>query len=501
MKVLTASEMSRIETLSFQKGAKDEEFMEVVGKKIAYLFPQFYDRSHPIILLCGKGNNAGDAYVAGRYLIEKGYKVIAWQLLDLKQASTLCQKNAHKFTLLEGVIEERPFLKAIDPKTVFLDGIFGTGFQGQIEGFLKDTIDHVNNLQRPVFSIDIPSGINGNTGFKANAAIKADYTFFLQLPKVGFFINDGPKFTGKLISISFGLDPAIIDEGRALFDFLEEDNVSKLLPHIERVRHKYERGYVIGLSGSKIMPGASILSSDSALRGGAGIVRLLLPKDAEGQAALLAPEIIRHYYTFDDLAVLKQFFKEASSVYVGPGIGISEVTQKLVKNLLIDLDTPLVLDADALNIISEDPSISIPKKAILTPHLGEMSRLLRVQKPECVDDQFLKSCQEFASLYDIILVLKGVPTFIFTKDDIPVVSDRGDPGMAAAGSGDVLTGLVAALLAQKLDPKHAAMLAVFLHSLAGEIAAAEKTSYSLMASDIIEAIPKAYKTLESIKNY
>jgi hydroxyethylthiazole kinase-like uncharacterized protein yjeF len=500
MKVVTASEMTRIEALSFSRGAKDEEFMERVGKNIAWSIPQFFDKSHPIILLCGKGNNAADAYVTGCYLLEKGYKVEAWQLLDLKNASPLCQKNANRFLSFDGVIKEGLFANKLDTKTIFLDGIFGTGFQGSIKSPVKEVIEYVNQTKHPIFSIDIPSGINGDTGTSSGVAIKADYTFFLQLPKTGFFINEGPKHTGKLFSISFGLDSVIINEAIASYNYIDETLAVNLLPPIERIRHKYQRGYVVGLSGSKLMPGASILSSESALRGGAGIIRLLLPVDAQEQVALLSPEIIRFFYSSNDLVKIKEYFNEASSVYIGPGIGLSEDTKSILKEILKEVDKPLVLDADALTILSEDSDIKIPKNAILTPHLGEMAKLLHVTTPKILDEAFLAKCQEFATHNDVVLVLKGVPTFIFTSSDITYVSDRGDPGMATAGSGDVLTGLIAALLAQKLTLKEAAILAVFLHSLAGEIAASEKSSYSLMASDIIEAIPKAYKTLEMIKN-
>lgn len=204
MKVVSASEMSRIEKLSFERGSHDEEFMETVGKKIAFLLPQFYDRSHPIILLCGKGNNAGDAYVTGCYLIEKGYKVKAWQFFNLDDASPLCKKNAHRFKLLEGVIEECSAKIDSDHNAVFIDGIFGTGFQGDVEESLKQKINAINLLNRPIFAIDIPSLINGNSGVMGGVAIKADYTFFLELPKEDFLLMMDQGIQASLLEYRSG---------------------------------------------------------------------------------------------------------------------------------------------------------------------------------------------------------------------------------------------------------------------------------------------------------
>ncbi len=501
MKVVSAKEMSRIEALSFSKGFSDEEFMEKVGKNIAYECQAFLSKNTLIYLLLGKGNNAGDALVLGRFLLKMGFSVFAISFFDIACYSKLAKKNTANFLREGGSFQDFSSIDLKNKSIVFFDGIFGTGFQGKIDGDLKEKINIINGLKLPIFAIDIPSGLNATTGKVESVAINASHTFFLELPKIGFFINDGPKHTGKLYPISFGLPNEFIDEAHSDFEWLTESFIVHDLPPINRLAHKYQKGFVVGLSGSLEMPGAAYLSSYAALRAGSGIVKVFLPSHPLRESFSLRPEIIQEGYGDSFEEVLKLPFQTAGAGYIGPGLGTLEGTKKVVKHVLQSATIPLVIDADALNIISCDKTITIPPFSILTPHIGEMQRLLFGSKYEGLSLDFLGKCQEFAVKHQICLILKGMPTFIFFFDRKPLICTRGDPGMATAGSGDVLSGILASLLSQKLSLHKAAPLAVLLHCLAGEIAAEEKTSRSCIASDIIEAIPKAYKRLEDIKNY
>lgn len=495
MKVVTSKEMARLEKLAFDRGESGEAFMERVGLEIASMIPQFYSSTHPMILLCGRGNNAGDAYVAGRFLLQRGYNVEALQLFPLESCSELCKKNAKAFQECGGEIV---FHNYKFPKNgVLLDGILGTGFKGKLEEHLADAIERANSSGNPIFAIDIPSGLDGNTGEVQNVAIKAEATFFLGVAKTGFFLEDGPRYTGRLYPISFGMENDIAQLGLASFWMLDENEVVQFLPKMVRTQHKYQKGYVVGLTGSHGMPGAAILSSEAAMRGGAGIVRILVPSGMENETANLPPELLRYFYQNNEWKKLTTFMNEATSAYLGPGIGRESTTKKLVKELLTAIQKPCVIDADALNIIAEDHSIRIPKGAILTPHHGEMARLLQSPREDKLTDALIAKCQEFSEKHEAILVLKGMPTLIFSPGTTPYLSAKGDPGMATAGCGDVLTGIIAAFLSQKLSPLHAASIGVVLHGIAGEIASAKATSYSLIARDIIEAIPGAFKSISS----
>lgn len=502
MKVVKAKEMSQLEKTAYAAGASDLAFMEAAGLGIALETENYLHTSgkkpEEIILLCGKGNNAGDAYVAGVQLLQKGYQVIAWLLFPVEQNTPLCQRQYERFLSKGGRAKMVCSKSDVVPpqNALFLDGIFGTGFQGKIDGFLADVIVLVNQSRLPVLSIDIPSGLNGNTGQVETVAIKARETIFLGLPKTGFFIGKGWNHIGKLVPVDFGLSKEIIDKAHSDFYFLTEPFARSLIPPIKRNRHKYEAGSVVALSGSPGMPGAAILSGISCLRAGAGIVHLWHPAGMEGEMSGSPPELIHVYYTNDNLKALFQSMNGASAVYVGPGIGRGPKTLQLLQSLLPVLEKPAVIDADALTLIAENSSLKFPKTCVITPHKGEMDRLLQItEKGIPIDDDYFRLCQNFSDEKMLTLVLKGAPTLIFHPGSTPFVNPRGDPGMATAGSGDVLTGIIAALLGQGLDTLQAAILGTYLHGIAGEQAAKNMTSYSVIASDLVHTLPDAFKEL------
>lgn len=495
MKIVLASEMSRIEKLSFQLGASDEAYMEKVGQECAAFLLEHFSLASDFVLLAGKGGNGGDAFVVGFYLLEKGAKVRAITLFSEEESSSLCKKNRLRFqekggsiSLFQGIVESFE-------STIFIDGLFGTGFSGGLDTKSEKLVSCVNALKKPIISIDIPSGLNGNSGIIENRAIEATYTLYLEFPKWGFFIQDGPKVVGKLFPILFGLDESCKRQAKSHYELLEDKEIASYLPYVLRTRHKYERGYVVGFSGSLDMPGASILSSVAALRAGSGIVRLILPSSLENTSFTAYPEVIRFFYKPDCLNEVRAFFDKASGIYMGPGLSLDPSVKQVVKSLLEDMKKPIVLDADLLTMIAQDHTIPIPQDSILTPHLLEMSRLLNCPCPEQVDEIFLDQVQAFAKKHHVNIVLKGVPTFIFSHKGEIKLSMRGDPSMATAGSGDVLTGIITSLVSQKVEPYKAALLGVYLHGLAGEKATLDMGSYSLIASDLITYLPKAFQAL------
>ena len=497
MKVVSSKQMAFLESQAYRNGSTEEEFMESAGKGVAIetdAFVEDHHRSSEVALLCGKGNNAGDAYVAGVYLLSWGYTVSAFQLSPIEDTSPLCQKNAKRFKEAGGIVQtvNHPEEIKFPSHGVILDGLFGTGFHGIAREPFGSVIEHANSSGIPIIAIDIPSGLNGDTGIVEGPALKAAETIFLGLPKTGFFLQDGWNFVGKLRHVDFGLPHAYIEESDADKVLLTEQDLQHILPPILNSRHKYQAGYVVGLTGSPGMPGAGILASHAALRSGAGIVKMLHPKGMEQELAACPVEVIKVGYT--DLTPAIDLLNEATSVFIGPGIGRSDNTKEMLKQVLPKLEKPCVLDADALTIIGEN-GLTPPKGAIMTPHAGEMIRLMAQSAPSPHSMDFLEVCQKYCEHHSVTLVLKGGPTYIFHPHEPIHINAHGDPGMATAGSGDVLTGVIAGLLAQGLSPFDAARLGVFLHGAAGEIAAHDKTSYCLIAGDLIDALPLAFRHL------
>lgn len=496
MKVVSAKAMAELEACAYQQGFKEKDFMENAGRGIALYVQEFIQKhglEHQIWLLCGKGNNAGDAFVAGCYLLDQGYLVIAIQLEDLVHCSPLCQQNGQRFLDKQGKLVRQ--IDDFGPSGVILDGLFGTGFKGQVHPPYTSLIEAANQSGLPILAIDIPSGLNGTTGQVEGSVIQATETIFLGLPKTGFFLEQGWNVTGKLQGVDFGLPAAIHEQAVADFELLMEEQVSSLLPPIRRNRHKYQAGYVIGVAGSPTMPGAALLSCLAAFRGGSGMVRLLYPQGMEAELSSSPYELIKISYNYDRVDKIVQLMQKANAAFVGPGLGRSENTQHLLSTLLPSLKIPCVIDADALTFFANQ-AFELPFQAIFTPHMGEMQTLLKSSSRLILNSDLLKTCQRYAEEHHVTLILKGSPTFIFHPQTPIFVNPTGDPGMATAGSGDVLTGLLASLLSQGLGCHDAALLGVYLHGLAGEIAVEQRgTSYGIMATDLIDHFALAYQRL------
>lgn len=493
--------MARIEKLAYAEGASDIQFMENAGEAIASIVTGFclvQSMHKEVTLLVGKGNNGGDAFAAGKRLLAEGFSVEAIHFYPYEACSPLCQKQHDAFKAAGGKIylykkdaPDFPILKGL-----LLDGLVGTGFHGKAEGELFEAIELANASGRPILAIDIPSGLNGNTGEVGSIAIHAVQTIYLGLPKLGFFLKEGWNHIGELRGADFGIDEKFLEEAKAAAFLIDREECVHALPKIERNRHKYQAGYIVAVAGSRGFSGAAFLSTKAALRTGAGIVRLFHHWDMESELAGAPLEIVKEPILENGLRRIREECMRAKCLMVGPGMGRTKESMKLFKSLL-SYDKPMmVLDADALYFLAENPSWKIPEGAILTPHRGELERLLKVAKVP--DEAALHTlCQEYVDKRKVTLVLKGGPTFIFHPGAAPLVCLRGDPGMATAGTGDVLTGIIAALVAQGVSSQYAATLGVLLHGITGEIVAHEKGSYSLIASDLIEALPLAFSELLS----
>jgi ADP-dependent NAD(P)H-hydrate dehydratase / NAD(P)H-hydrate epimerase len=478
VKVISSAEMARVEKLAVQEGCKEEAFIEEAGRKVAIHATQFIEEHHlpkNVYLLVGKGNKGADAYAAGAALLEEGFKVLAYPCFSPESCSEWNRKMGERFLKKRGQtvrFYETQEIRFEDG--LIIDGLLGTGFKDKVDGKIETAILVGNASNQPILAIDVPSGLDGTTGRASGACIKAAQTVTLGMAKSGLFFRDGWNHAGRIVVEDFGLPDRFVRLSQEIAYL--PDPARLLLPKIVRNRHKYQAGYVVGYSGSDSMRGAPKMAGLAALRAGAGIVRLFSKGDI-GNAPM---ELICRKWNAKEW---RQELKRASSVFAGPGLGAGSM------GWMKDISIPCVIDADALQ-----KDAKFPKLAILTPHRGEMLRLLGLKSaPE--EEDFLSRCQKFVERQHAILVLKGAPTILFAHGMPPLIIPRGDPGMATAGAGDVLTGILAGLLAQKMDPYDAAATGTYLHAVAGEQAAVDKTSYGLIASDLIHYLPKAFQEL------
>lgn len=483
--IVTSAQMKQVETRAFEAGESEQLYMENAGKGIAHEVEAFLVTPRDagtVYLLVGKGNNGGDALYAGALLLEKGYEVVAYCLYPNRECSHLSKKMGKRFEKAGGQMVEI-FEAPEFGKGVILDGLVGTGFTGKAEGLLGAVIEEANESGLPIFAIDIPSGLNGNTGAVEGPCMQAMTTLFLGYPKMGFFLGEGWDYVGKLIHVDFGMPEKFSEDLMPQALLMTEEKASEMLPKVARSRHKYEAGYVLAIAGNPSMPGAAILSCLSALKAGAGIIRLFHPGGMKEALSNAPFELIKEEWDLTDPARILEEGKRAKAFLIGPGMGRDAKAAKALEILLPQITVSTVIDADALYHLAEK-EVPLPEKTVLTPHHGEMQRLLK-KEPN------FENCQEFAKKHKATIVLKGGPTVVFSPHTTPMIVPQGDPGMATAGTGDVLTGVIAAFLAQGLKPREAALLGAVIHGVAGEEAADSETSYGVIASDLIHFIPDA----------
>jgi hydroxyethylthiazole kinase-like uncharacterized protein yjeF len=474
--VLSAQEMARVEQLAIADGLSQEAFMQEAGVKVARIVKRWATKGERILLLVGKGNKGGDALAAGWHLLQEGFVVDALMVYRAEESGELNRLMRERFEKRggKGVSFETEF----SLYGVIVDGLLGTGFRGVVEPRLVKVIERANGSHAPLIAIDLPSGLNGTTGEGAESAIQATATVALGCAKSGFFLRSGWNCVGELFIEEFGLPLKYLEMAKR---FAELPLASELeRPRPLRNRHKYQAGYVLGYGGSKALSGAPKLAALAAFRSGAGIVKLFYPKEAESNMCCCFPELI--HAPWDEAAWTHEVTR-ASAIFVGPGLGTVSWVNEWLRKHLAQVTQPCVVDADAL---VADFSC-LPKKVVLTPHRKEVLRLLGLKMVPS-DEELLRLCQQFCNKTEAVLVLKGAPTFILGPQRVLKIIPHGDPGMATAGAGDVLTGVIVSLLAQGLPCWQAAVLGAMLHASAGEKMAKAKSSYGLIASDLIDGL-------------
>lgn len=479
------------------------DLMERAAFAIYEKYLQTFDYRQPILIVAGPGNNGGDALALARMLLQTSLDVKV-VLIHNGKLSADCEINKNRLTeafpntLTELINEFRA--PKISSETIIIDGLFGSGLSRPLNGIFAESINWINHSGCKVVSIDIPSGLQGeplSPEEEQNIVINADYTYCLQFPKLAFLLPDSASYAGKWEVLDIGIHPAAIKNTQSQFSYLEKTDIQKIIKTRNKFSHKGTFGHLLLLVGSKDMAGAAVLSSKAGLRSGAGLVTVHSAACNRVIVQSSIPEAIFQSDKNDDYISAIPALENYNAVAVGPGIGQNHETATMLNQLLTTLDKPCVLDADALNIISQNKNLleKIPAYSILTPHPKEFERLF--SKTQNSYQRMLKA-SEMAAKYQVIIILKGAHTLITLPDGQLIFNSTGNVGMATAGSGDVLTGILSSLLAQGYSAENASKLGVYIHGLAGDLALNEQSEESLVAGDIVECLGKAFYEIRNI---
>ncbi|HDR52051.1 MAG TPA: NAD(P)H-hydrate dehydratase, partial [Mariniphaga anaerophila] len=384
-----------------------------------------------------------------------------------------------------------------EPKDILIDGLFGSGLSRPLEGFSAKIVQKINNLPNTTVAIDIPSGLMGedNKGNNTENIVRADFTLTFQFPKISFLFAENEPFTGKWEVLPIGLHPEGIAQTPSVFHFTEKDDVREMLPARSKFAHKGTFGHALLIAGSYGKMGASVLASKACLRSGVGLLTAHVPHFGYSIIQTAVPEAMVSIDDHDSIFTGVPDLSPYTAIGAGPGLGMKSNTRKALKELIEMAKVPLVLDADALNILSENKEWlnELPENSILTPHPGEFKRLAGETANSW---KRIEKQRQMAMELKTIIVLKGAFTTIALPDGKIYFNSTGNPGMATAGSGDSLTGIILGLLAQRIPPEHAAVAGVYLHGLAGDLAACQASENALIAGDITEFLGKAFLDLE-----
>ncbi|MGA6827177.1 NAD(P)H-hydrate dehydratase [Nitrospira sp. NS4] len=516
MKIVTAAQMQSLDRRTIEEaGVPGTTLMERAGTGVVACLEQQLGslRGKTVAILCGKGNNGGDGFVVGRLLHKQRAKVRILALAPLTELSRDAAAMYRQLVRAAGKTAIKPFASANQARSilhdsdVIVDALLGTGLSSEVTGRYGDAIDSINQARRLTVAVDLPSGIHADTGVVLGRAVKADLTVTFGLPKLGLFQNHGIDHAGRVEIVDIGIPPAYVDAIDSRISVITAPFVRSVLPSRRLSNHKGTFGHAGIIAGSVGKTGAAAMCAKAALRVGAGLVTVAIPTSMNAvlEAKLLEamtmpmPDTKAHTFARAACDRLKAFITARTAVAIGPGLSTHPETVELTQALIKQLDRPAVLDADALNALAGRATLltecTIPP--ILTPHPGEMARLETDATVQSVNADRIGTATRFARERGVYLVLKGARTVIARPDGLVAICPTGNPGMATAGTGDVLTGMMAGLLAQGLTSWDAACAATYLHGLAGDLAAEVNGQAGMIAGDVIEQIPHALNTLGS----
>nr|WP_321407915.1 NAD(P)H-hydrate dehydratase [uncultured Carboxylicivirga sp.] len=469
----------------------------------------FYNRfvklcaKNPVVILAGPGNNGGDALAVARMLLEdkRKVRVIVFKGQDNKlteEASINLNRLLQNYSDVIAEADEQVRLNITSEEWI-IDGLFGSGLNKPVTGVYAEAINEINSTNNSVVSIDVPSGLycENNSAENLQTCVKASYTITFQIPKLAFFFSDSEAYVGNWEVVDIGLDKKAISDSDTTYFLTEESDISRLLKKRNRFDHKGKFGHALLMSGSYGKMGAAVLASKACMKTGVGLLTTHVPRLGYNIIQTAVPEAMASIDRSDILISEHPLLEDFDAIGIGPGIGIKPNTETALFELMQQVNNkPLVLDADAINILSKDQRCYnvIPENSILTPHPGELDRLVGTSANAY---ERLQKAIEFAKEKHVVLILKGANTAVINVDGVCWFNSTGNAGMATAGSGDVLTGIVLSFLAQGYMPFDAARLAVYVHGLSADEFIVSASMESLTASDIINCLDKAFNRLKT----
>lgn len=514
MRITTAEEMRELDRAAIEDlGIPGLVLMENAGLRVVEIAAEMLDevRGKKVTIVAGKGNNGGDGFVVARHLINMGADVKVLLLANIDEIKGDARVNLDILLKMDQKIHTITDDKSLNILRIALvyselviDAIFGTGFKGAAEKHLGEIIEIINDTEKPVIAIDIPSGLEANTGKVHGPCIQAVCTVTFALPKIGLMVYPGAKYVGELYIADISIPDVLIERYDIPRFLITEEHVRSLIKPRDPEGHKGTYGKVTLLGGSPGLTGAVNMASQAAVRIGAGLVTLGIPMSLNDiLEAKLTEVTTKPLPETDNKTLGKNAFNQcldlaatSDVVALGPGMSTEVLTTKLVQELVQHIKKPLILDADGLNALALNKEVFKKCEAplVLTPHPGEMARLMGIELDEIKNNR-INIAMQAARKFNAVIVLKGARTIVATPEGRLYVNTTGNPGMATGGSGDVLTGIIAGLVAQGLTCEEAAVAGVYIHGLAGDIAANEKGEMGLIAGDMIHALPEATKTL------
>lgn len=503
MKIFTAQQIRDGDAYTIQhEPVKSIDLMERAAGKCVQWIKAHYSPSTPFYIFCGTGNNGGDGLAVARILREAGYNVHVYIVLYSERFSEDCTTNRKRLEHLFGSclfsIHTMNDFPALPENAILVDALFGTGLSRPLKGLSAEVVNRINDHTQQVISIDMPSGLKADEASEGYPVVQATHTLSFQFYKLAFLMPDNEKFIGKVHILPIGIHRDYIKNTPAPYQYVDEKIIRSMLKKRQAFSHKGNYGHVLLMAGSFGKMGACVLANKAAVRSGAGLVTCFIPACGYLIMQTAIPEVMCLCDKEEDcLSEIPEKPEQYSAIGIGPGIGQHQKTVDALKKLLSVIKKPMVLDADALNIMGKHKALlkEIPPHSLLTPHPREFERLFGKTKNsfERLTLQLKKSKE-----HNLYILLKGHRTCITSPDGQVFFNSMGNAGMATGGSGDVLTGLLTGLLAQGYKTGETAVLGAFLHGFAGDLAAADLSEESLIASDIIAYFGKAYKKINGI---
>ena len=509
MFVMTCEQLRKIEALSVKNGVGYDTLMKNAGKAASeFIKTQFNisDKSK-VLVLAGKGNNGGDGFVIALDLIKAGYQVTTMLMEGEPKTETsrkffdkLKKKNARILYFDEQVV-----FNYIEKADIIVDSIYGIGFHGEVNNIFKSTFNAINQSSAKVVSIDMPSGINGDSSKLTNCYIKADYTISFSALKLAQVLYPSSIYCGEVLIRSVGINKNIIESSDFVMRVTDDELVRQNLTPRSLNANKGNFGRLLCINGSMGMAGAAILSARAAVKSGVGLVDVAIPKSIYN---IVGTNLVEPIFTLlectstgviseESMPKLTQKLDISTACLLGCGLSVTKETEKIVCDIVKTAKCPLVIDADGINILSNNIDILqgiSGENIIITPHPGEMARLLNTTVEDVQENRMLYA-SDFAKKYNIIVVLKGYNTLVAIPNGEVYVNRTGNPGMAQGGSGDVLAGIIASFAAQGIDLKYSAAMGVYIHGLAGDLSAKKFSQIAMTPSDIVECIGEVLKQI------